>query len=321
MEGAEGEIGAQGEPAEPTQTTIEVPAPDATPVTAPVVKKPEPVAKSAKDQLTPAQRKAAIDALGPKVDEFYDPIVELSGATFESQAEKLKLKITTTELFTQAEPPKALDIIALNNRIGKVSDIAFESENAKDEDELVSAPQQTADHYIVIKLIETEASRPLTYEEAKVRATVDLKAQMAREQLKTEAETLHAKLVAGIAAEKSFEDAAKENDQKIEKLAGITIPPSRFGQPNVPPAFDAGRFTDPGTIADIKFLPSEDDPERALIVFVEKREVTVDDAFNDQLENYIKSENSRLRLATFQNWLKDRYTENGVEYYVTDEDQ
>jgi hypothetical protein len=94
-----------------------------------------------------------------------------------------------------------------------------------------------------------------------------------------------------------------------------------LGQPNVSPAFDASRYTDPGTIAEIKYLPNDENPERALIIFVEKREITVDDAFNDKLEQFIKSQNNGLRLATFQNWLKDRYTENEAEYMGSTEER
>ncbi|MDB4452441.1 hypothetical protein N9129_04445 [Akkermansiaceae bacterium] len=330
-EGAEGEIGAQGEPAEPTTPEEEAPAPVVTPATAvtptpvatpaPIVKKPEPVEQSAKDQLTPQQKKAAIDALTEQINKFYDPLVDLSGATFEELAAEQKLKIITTELFAKSSPPKGLELRALNSPLGTLADITFAIPADAQDDQLISEPYPTTDGWFVGKLEETEASRPLTYEEAKVKATVDLKAQLAREQLKTEATALHAKLVAGVEAKKSFEDAAKESDLTVQKLAGLTIPPSRFGQSTIPPAFDAGRYTDPGSIAEIKFIPNDEEPESAIIVFVEKREVTVDDTFNDQLENFIESQNNGLRLATFQNWLKDRYTENGAEYYGTAEDQ
>lgn len=330
-EGAEGEIGAQGEPAEPTTPEEEAPAPVVTTATAvtptpvatpaPIVKKPEPVEQSAKDQLTPQQKKAAIDALTEQINKFYDPLVDLSGATFEELAAEQKLKIITTELFAKSSPPKGLKLRALNSPLGTLADITFAIPADAQDDQLISEPYPTTDGWFVGKLEETEASRPLTYEEAKVKATVDLKAQLAREQLKTEATALHAKLVAGVEAKKSFEDAAKESDLTVQKLAGLTIPPSRFGQSTIPPAFDAGRYTDPGSIAEIKFIPNDEDPESAIIVFVEKREVTVDDTFNDQLENFIESQNNGLRLATFQNWLKDRYTENGAEYYGTAEDQ
>jgi len=294
VEGAEGEVGAPGEPSLSEET--------------------------AREQLSPQQQKAAIDALTPRISEFYDPLVDLSGKTFEELAAEQGLEITTTEPFTKANPPEGLSRVALNSPIGKLSDISFAIPADAQGDQLISEPYQTADGWFVGKLDETVVTRPLTFEEAKVRATVDLKKKLAREQLKEEAAAMRAKLAEGMAAGQTFQAVAKENDLPVQKLADLTIPPSRFGQPTIPPAFEAARYTTPGTIAEVKFLPSSDEPESALIVFVEKREVVVNDSFNDELEAFIQSQNTGLRLATFQNWLKDRYTENDAEYYISDED-
>ena len=334
-EGAEGDIGAQGEPAPkpdqeapipalPPVNTTEVPAPvvKSEPQPAPVAKPVAPIIeKSAKDKLSPQQKKAAVDALNKTATDFFDPLVDLSGATYDELAAEQGHKVISTEFFAQSNPPKELDLDALDSPIGKLSDIAFAIDAEAKDDQLISEPYSTPDGWFIGRLDEVEASRPLTYEEAKVKATVDLKKKLARDKLKVEAEATHAKLVAALAEKKSFAEATKDSELEVEELKELAIQASRLGQPNVSPAFDASRYTDPGTIAEIKYLPNDENPERALIIFVEKREITLDDAFNDKLEQFIKSQNNGLRLATFQNWLKDRYTENEAEYMGSTEER
>lgn len=322
-EGAQGTIGAQGDPAPITPATpaVETPAaPSAPPVTIAEkpAAKPELPKLSAKDKLTLAQKTAAVNGLSEKVNDFYAALVDASGTTLEQIAEQKKIKIITTELFSKLDPPKELSERATNSQIGTLADIVFRISPEAKNDQRITDPYTTSDGWFIGRVDEIEASRPLTFEEAKVKATVDLKTEMARRQLAEESVTIREKVAALVAGGKSFEEAAKELSLTFQKLPDLRIPErAQF----VPPAFDAARYTDPGTIAEIKFIPNTESPERALIVFVEKREVTVDQAYKDGLENEMESRKSITRLIVFLNWLRDRYTENEVQYFLKEDNR
>lgn len=318
-EGAEGEVGAQGEPAQPTEptppVTPAVTAP-ATPV-APIPPKPVIPQLSAKDQLTPAQKQKALDALNPEIAKFYNPLVDLSsGKTFEEHAAELNLTIIKTELFSQNKAPKQLELFVTNSPLGQLSTIVFAIAPEGKDDERISEPYSTADGWFVGKLEEVEASRPLTYEEAKVKVTVDLKKKLARKKLLEEAPLIREKLTAALAEGKTFEEAAKAADLKVQKMPNLSVPP-RARVPS--PAFEVARYAAPGTIAELSLLPNESDPENALIVFVEKREVTSDEAYQTGYEQFASQQSAGLRLATFQSWLRERYLENDVQYFSQEE--
>lgn len=319
VEGAEGEVGAQGEPAQPSEPTAPVipdvaaPVIPAEPVVVPAPPKPVIPQLSAKDKLTPAQKQKALDELNPEIAKFYNPLVDLSsGKTFEEHAAELNLKIIKTELFAQDKAPKQLELFATNSPLGQLSAIVFAIAPEGKDDERISEPYSTADGWFVGQLVEVEASRPLTYEEAKVNVTVDLKKKLARKKLLTEAPLIREKLTAALAEGKTFEEAAKAADLKVQKMPNLSVPP-RARIPS--PSFEVGRYAAPGTIAELSLLPSESDPENALIVFVEKRTVTTDATYETGYEQFVSQQSAGLRLATFQSWLRERYLENDVQYF------
>lgn len=319
-EGAEGEVGAQGEPAQPTVPAAPVTPSVITPAApvAPTPPKPVTPQLSAKDKLTPTQKQKALDALNTEIAKFYNPLVDRSepGMTFEKKAEELKLKIIKTELFSQNEAPKQLELFATNSPLGQLSSIVFAIASEGKDDERISEPYSTADGWFVGQLEEVEASRSLTYEEAKVKVTVDLKKKLARKKLLEEAPLIREKLTAALAEGKTFEEAAQAADLKVQKMPNLSVPP-RARVPS--PSFEVARYAAPGTIAELSLLPTESDPERALIVFVEKREVKTDEAYQTGYEEFLSQQSAGLRLATFQSWLRERYLENDVQYFSQEE--
>ncbi|MGC6581166.1 MAG: SurA N-terminal domain-containing protein [Akkermansiaceae bacterium] len=317
-EGAEGNAGAQGDPAPPVAPTPKTPS--TTPATPPAetpakaadpIKAPELTELTAKDKLTPKQRQDAINALREQVNTFYVPLVDASGQTFEQVAKEQGLKIVTTELFSKDDAPEIVKERTTNDRRGTIADIIFTIAPESKNDQRITAPYSTGDGQFIGKLEEVEASRPLTFEEAKDKATVHLKEEMARKQLATEAVTIREKIETLIAEGKTFEEAAKELKLTYQKLPGLKIQSRQF----TPPAFAAARYTDPGTIAKTQFIPNEESPERALIVYVDKREIVVDEEYKTGLENTVEGHNTAIRLIVFQNWLRERYDENDVKFF------
>ena len=269
--------------------------------------------KTAKEKLNGAEKKQAIETEIPRVNEFFQELADNLGRDFEKLAAKHGLKIIKTGLFSKVNSPKELNVSIQNSNIGKLSDSIFLLPSVGDPDEKLSDPHQTPDGWFIGRLDEVTESTPLSFEEARTKVSIDLKKKLAREQMVADAKALHEKLSPALKSGKTFEEAAKEAGQKIVKLDALKETGSFQGQrfPN-PPAFDAAKFTNPGELAPLEFSPSEEEASRALVVFVEKREVTKNDEYLTGLEDSFKGLSDVTRLIAFENWLNDRYAESEV---------
>ena len=339
-EGPQGQTGEQGEPApaEEPATPAEEPAEPAAPVVAPapitepaapvevaVETQPAPVAPTApaptiaqapKDKLNGAEKKEAVDALNPELTEFYQDIVDKMGADFEGLAAKHDFKIVTTELFTKEEAPELFKTHISNAAIGTIAEASFQLPEEGDLDEKITPPYQTSDGWFVGRLEEIVKSVPLTFEQAKVQVAVDLKKKLARELMAKKAKELQEKLAAAVKDGKSFEEVAKEDGHTVSTLPDLKGGQSFQGrQFPAPPAFQAAQYTSPGEVAPVKLTPSEETPDRALIILVEKREVSKDDEYQTGLESAFKGQSNITRYVAFQNWLYDQYNANDVKLF------
>ncbi|MDG1670539.1 MAG: hypothetical protein P8H96_06715, partial [Akkermansiaceae bacterium] len=289
--------------------------------------KPAPVPeKSPKDKLSFQNKEKAVDSLSNDISDFFDDLINDGGNDFEKHAADAGYEVKTSELFSQSKPAEGLDqrITSKNtdSGISTLADAVFRAPVDGEPDERLTYPYRTGDGWFVGRLDESVAPVQLSYEEAKVRATVDLKKKTARDKMIARAKELHEKLSAGVKEGKTFEEAAKAIDEKIvvskqpnlakPDLSGIPIQyRAQFGG-QAPPAFQAAQYVNPGEIAEVKFTPSEDNPEKALIVFVEKREVTVSDAYSSELNRSIDNQSGLARYLAFQNWLYEQYDKNQV---------
>ncbi|MEJ6644877.1 MAG: hypothetical protein QNL33_16640 [Akkermansiaceae bacterium] len=320
-EGPQGQTGEPGEPApaEEPAAPAEEPAAPAEEPTAPAEEPAAPVAtisQEPKDKLNGAEKKEAVDALNPELTEFYQDIVDKMGADFEGLAAKHNFKVVTTELFTKEDAPELFKTLISNAAIGAIADAAFQLPEEADLDEKITPPYQTNDGWFVGRLEEIVKSVPLTYEQAKVRVTVDLKKKLARELMAKKAKELQEKLATAVKDGKSFEEVAKEEGHTASTLPDLKGGQSFQGrQFPAPPAFQAAQFTTPGEVAPVKLTPSEENPDRAIIVLVEKREVTKDEEYNTGLEGAFKGQSNITRYVAFQNWLYDRYNANDVKLF------
>ena len=306
-------------PAEEPAAPAEEPAAPAEEPTAPAEEPAAPVAtisQEPKDKLNGAEKKEAVDALNPELTEFYQDIVDKMGADFEGLAAKHNFKVVTTELFTKEDAPELFKTLISNAAIGAIADAAFQLPEEADLDEKITPPYQTNDGWFVGRLEEIVKSVPLTYEQAKVRVTVDLKKKLARELMAKKAKELQEKLATAVKDGKSFEEVAKEEGHTASTLPDLKGGQSFQGrQFPAPPAFQAAQFTTPGEVAPVKLTPSEENPDRAIIVLVEKREVTKDEEYNTGLEGAFKGQSNITRYVAFQNWLYDRYNANDVKLF------
>lgn len=270
--------------------------------------------KTAKEQLNGAEKKKAVEGMIPKVNEFFQElVVDNQGRDFDKIAAKKGFKIVKTGFFSKASPPKELDVFIQNSNIGKLSDSAFLLPETGDPDEKINDPHQTDDSWFIGRLDEVKESAPLSFEEARTKVLIDVRKKLAREQMIADAKALHEKLETALKAGKTFEEAAKEAEKEVTKLDALKETGSFRGQrfPN-PPAFDAAKYTNAGEIAPLELTPTDETADRALIVYVDKREVVKDDEYLTGLEDSYKGLSNVTRLIAFENWLNDRYAESDV---------
>jgi parvulin-like peptidyl-prolyl isomerase len=313
---ATGEIGQALEGAISKETSVDTlnptPAP-LTPVTEEAAAKPQ----TTKEQLNSVEKQEAVEALSSSFEEFYQKLVDNEGEDFEAIAKDSGYEIKKSEFFSKADPPKELSGVIDSLQIGKISDAAFELPEDGDSDEQLSDPYRTSDGWFLIRLDEVQASIPLSFEQAKVQVTVDLKKKMARKQMIKEANELFGQLTEKIEAGKSFADAAKELEKEVAEVTGLTEGQTfNFGQRSQklpdPPEFIATQYTNPGKLSPIYFSPSEEEATQAQIIFVEKRELAKKDEFETDFGTLYESITSSIRFVALSNWLYDSYTASGV---------
>jgi len=300
------------------------PAAPAKPVTPPAPEK----EKTAKEKLNGVQKRDAVKKLSPDANTVWQLAYDGAqdgkdfAATVKDGAKTLKNAKHTyvaAELFSKDDAPEALKARVTDAGIGTLADVIFKLPAKGAADEKISNPYRTDDGYFVIQLGEVIPSEPLSYEDAKVKATVDLKKQLAREALKKRAEEVHEKLAAGLKEGKTFEELAKAEELTVKPVAGASKPvvPAQYRSRGItfptPPAFDAGKGANANSLAEIHFTPDEESPETALLVFVEKREFNEDEAFSSGLEEAIEGQNTNIRLMAFQAWLENQYMRNNVQ--------
>ncbi len=300
--GEQGQTGETGEAASESLSSEEqAPATPAAPI------EPEAtIAQSPKDQLSALEKAEAVSALNPELTAFDDAIIDTMGKEFDKIAEQKGYQIIQTEFFTKGEAPDPFGTRVTNDAVGTLADAAFKLPAEGSSDEKITAPYQTVDGWFVIRLDEITPSQPLTFEEARSMVTADLKKKMARELLSSKSAQLHEKLAAAIKEGKSFSDVAKENECEAVELPEVTRQSNST-------TFTAAQYTNPGQLAPLKLDPTDESPDRALIILVNKREVLKDAAYSTGIENAFKRESDRTRYVAFQNWLYDEYTANKVQ--------
>ena len=300
--GEQGQTGETGEAASESPSSEEqAPATPAAPI--------EPEAtidQSPKDQLSALEKAEAVSALNPELTAFDDAIIDTMGKKFDKIAEQKGYQIVQTDFFTKGEAPDPFGTRVTNDAVGTLADAAFKLPAEGSSDEKITAPYQTVDGWFVIRLDEITPSQPLTFEEARSMVTADLKKKMARELLSSKSAQLHEKLAAAIKEGKSFSDVAKENEYEAVELPEVTRQSNST-------TFTAAQYTNPGQLAPLKLDPTDESPDRALIILVNKREVLKDAAYSTGIENAFKRESDRTRYIAFQNWLYDEYTANKVQ--------
>lgn len=260
-------------------------------------------------ELAETRRKKQIE-LDSRMNDFTDEL-DLQKAPFEELVKKNQWEVKTTELFPRSKAPKELDVsLRSTSRGGKLVDELFRIEPTSDPLSKFSQPIAIGENqWIIARLDGEEKSRPKTYAEAKDEARAKYIEEKAAEAMKTAANEAVTKIKSALTAGKSFTDAAKEagiTQVKAVTKVNSTYRPDAATEPKN--LFEAGRNTDPGTLAEVIL-----EADRAFIFYVAKREVLKDPTAATRLDSEVTSLTRANETLAFSSWIAGRIEAAKVE--------
>jgi hypothetical protein len=264
-------------------------------------KEEEKALKAAKLAEERRKKQLETDAL---VDDFITALGDQKGAGFEELAKKNNWEIKTTDLFTAAEPPAELKINVRASSAGgtAVQPLFAIQETSDPVSKFTNAIPVGEGQWLIARLDGEEKEREKTYAEARADARAQFIAEKAAADLKAAAETALTKIKEGIAAGKSFADAAKEAGvTETKSVNAITSTHKPDGATEPATLFKAASEVDPGGFADVLV-----ESDRAFILHVVKREVVKDPNSATALDSAITMANNQNETLMFDSWLAAR---------------
>jgi hypothetical protein len=250
-------------------------------------------------------------ALDGKVDDFLFNLEQQKGAGFEELAKANGWEIKTTELFTRANPPKELDLdLRSSSSGGKTADQLFKVDVTSDPFSKISSAIAVGENqWVVARLDGEEKSRAKTFEEARAEARAQYISEKAAKALKAAATENITKIKTLLAAGKSFADAAKEvGIPETKAFTAITSTYRPDGASEPQNLFEASRYVDPGTIAEVIT-----ESERAFILYVAKREVVKEANAIARIDSEVATGTRGNETYAFSAWISARTDDAKVE--------
>ncbi|GAA5121604.1 SurA N-terminal domain-containing protein [Luteolibacter yonseiensis] len=249
--------------------------------------------------------------LDGKVDDFLFKLEEQKGEGFEALAKEYGWETKTTELFTRTAAPKELDLeLRSSSRGGKTVDQLFLMDVTSDPFSKISPAVAVGENqWVVARLDSEEKSRAKTFEEARADARAQYISEKAAEALKTAANENITKIKTLLTGGKSFADAAKEvglTETKAFTAVTSTYRPDGASEPQN--LFEASRYAEPGTIADVIT-----ESDRAFILYVAKREVVKEADAAGRIDGEVLAATNRNETQAFNAWINTRIDDAKVE--------
>ncbi len=173
-----------------------------------------------KEKDGPAPAAEELQKVADKADDFAGALLA-PDAKFEEVAKRLGLEVKTSPLFTQGER------LAEFGNLPRVNAAAFQLS----EERPFSETLQTDKGYVILRLKAVEASKPLTFEDAKERLVEGLKADRVRETLSLKGAEVRKKVEEQIKAGKNFAQAAEAAGFKAETLEPFSRSDSKLTGP------------------------------------------------------------------------------------------
>ncbi len=210
--------------------------------------------EKAKDGPAPAA--ADLQKVADRADDFSAALLAPE-AKFEEIAKRFELEVKTTPLFAASERLEEF------SKQSNIAAAAFRMTAEKP----FSDTLQTDKGYIILHLVETQASKPLTLDQAKPQLVESLKGDRVRELLSLKAADVRKKLEEGVKAGKTFVQAAEAAGVKAEVLEAFSRSESTLKGPDASLIQNAVSDLKPGQTSS-----ALDGPEGTLLVHLIKRQ-------------------------------------------------
>lgn len=270
--------------------------------------------KAAEDAKLAEDKRKVDNELADLVDTFLQKLEASEGKDFEKLATEYNWPFASTEMFARAAVPPALAIdlrSASNPR--PVADLIFDLGFGTEAMSRFTDALPIADGaFLVAQLDEEEAARDKTFEEAKEEVRTDFIAKASGEALKKDADEKAAKIREGLVAGKSFTDLAKELGLEPKAHGPFKATDKLDGEADVSTLFQTAALVDPGALADPVLQP-----DGALFIFVEKREMVKDPARAERVASAHRNLGQTQQRQAFSAWLTDRLEATKVEQITT----
>ncbi len=272
-------------------------------------KKDEEKAKRA-TEMAEERRKKQLE-LDSMVDDFLFKLEEQKGVGFEDLAKENQWEVKTTDLFARSAAPQELDVaLRSSSRGGKAVDQLFQLQETTDPFSKISEAIAIGENqWIVARIDGEEKSRPKTYEEARAEARAQYISEKATEAMKTAANEAVTKIKTLLDAGKTFPEAAKEAGiSETKTFTAITKEYRPDGASEPQNLFEAARYVDPGSIAEVIV-----ESDRAFILQVAKREVVKAADAAAKIDQEVTSSTSGNEISAFTSWIAARTEAAQVE--------
>ena len=221
-----------------------------------------------------------------------------AGAKFEEVAKQFSMEVKSSPFFALGE---SLPEFANQSRVGAA---AFQLSEEKP----VSDPVPSEKGYYILRLEKTEASRPLTLEEAREQLTESLKSDRVRETLALKAADARKKIEEGLKAGKSFVQAAEAGGYKAERPEPFSRSDSSLKGPESGLIQNALSELKPGGTSQ-----PLDGPEATLLVHLIARQPIDKADFEAKKKEFITSLQSQRADALLSEWVDRKRAAAGLQ--------
>lgn len=238
------------------------------------------------------QRIEELQKLARSAEEFSQAMLT-NGANFPAVAAKFALPVQETGEFAKSKPDAKLE--SSPEAVAAAFQLTQKDPN--------SDPIQTESGFIVMHLEQVIPARPLSFEEAKPRLLEAMKADRARETLGIKGNEIRNKILAGIKAGKSFEEAAKEAGQKVESFPEFSL--AELGdllkQPDSPAIIQKSMEM---TLGDVSEMVNT--ANGGAILHIDQRTAPSDADFQKDKASLAENYSRAKRTIAFREWLRVR---------------
>jgi len=246
--------------------------------------------------------------LGENADLFWEAVYDEKVVDFVGTAQKYGFTVETADFFSATTAPAPIKLPLRGMRGKTVTSDIFEMSPSDEPQELLSnvLPAGSQNQWFIYTLDGIKKPEPLEFADAKEDAKKDLIDEKAREIMSDDAKKAHETIAKAVTDGTKFQEAVSAGGYETVKLGPFSARDSLPQDSNARTIFFNARRINPGNITEPVSEP-EQNPNRILILHVDKRELVKSESFEQQVDSSISGAKSRFGYILFQNWLNEKY--------------